>query len=239
MIRSVRAMATASDYVWKFGYGSNLSPSNLDAKKGIKVIEYSPAYIPDYTLAFHNGGSIVEPAYATACTIDSYLTLAKNNIQKKDDPIWYPLESRLPLHGVASKITRESQNRLDAQEGGDKFYDKKFVIAKKYDGTEIEVEIYVSKFPIEGRAASRRYLNLMINGAKEIGIDEEYIKFLESIPCNVPTFEQLERRKKLPNPKDSKKLTIEELSKHNGKNKEEYPTYKSAVGYIVIILFSK
>ena len=56
---------------------------------------YKAAFIPGWTLAFHNAGTIVangsaliEIAYATVMTMKDYQELACANLQRESSPIW-------------------------------------------------------------------------------------------------------------------------------------------------------
>ena len=100
---------------------------------------------------------------------------------------------------------------------------------------EVEVEVYTPKKPLaldhpEG-ACSRRYLNLLIKGAKECDLAADWISMLESLPVYVPTEETLAKRQKMPSLSDLPVMTIEELAAHNGDDPEK-SIYVSSCGYI-------
>ena len=60
---------------------------------------YKAAFIPGWTLAFHNAGTIVangsaliETAYATVMPMGDYQTLARAHLQRESSPIWLPAD---------------------------------------------------------------------------------------------------------------------------------------------------
>ena len=64
-------------------------------------------------------------------------------------------------------------------EGGDRFYVREIVTLNLYDGRKVEGQIYTRKELKELGTPSKRYLSLIINGAKEANLDPEYIKKIE------------------------------------------------------------
>ena len=60
-------MATREEEVgvWSFGYGSNMDMVALQNKKGVRVVEHSPAILHNFRLTFNTRGlDYVEPGYA-------------------------------------------------------------------------------------------------------------------------------------------------------------------------------
>eukprot|EP00008_Paramoeba_atlantica_P004438 CAMPEP_0201487334 /NCGR_PEP_ID=MMETSP0151_2-20130828/12356_1 /ASSEMBLY_ACC=CAM_ASM_000257 /TAXON_ID=200890 /ORGANISM="Paramoeba atlantica, Strain 621/1 / CCAP 1560/9" /LENGTH=268 /DNA_ID=CAMNT_0047872337 /DNA_START=31 /DNA_END=837 /DNA_ORIENTATION=+ len=186
--------------VWKFGYGSNISRSNLETKKTLKVMDYDVGVLKGYKLYFFEAIEFVEPAFAT---------LAEGN--ESDE-----------VHGSVFQIPKEDALRLDKQEPS-------YLIAKKkivtYGGREIEAEVYLPKSLKAAALPSQRYLNLMIRGADEGGLKEDYVGRLRKHPFYVPLKETLERREKLPKPETLQQFTAEEL-----KEKKEYV---SIMGFVL------
>jgi len=201
---------TTEGFVWKFGYGSNMSVTYLKNKKQIPVLEYYPAVLRGWALCFNFGISRwYEPGFA-------------NIIESSEDEV----------HGLLVKITKEAGILLDKQEFS-------------YEIKEFEVEIYNSRQKILAQVfvgkkttanafhvyPSKRYMNLLINGAKETGLDPNYIELLEKQPFYTPTRQILEKRKNVPHPSLLPKMSIEELKKFCGEP-EGIPCYTSVCGYI-------
>jgi len=196
------------EYVWKFGFGSNLSIENLENKKSIKVFEWYPCYLTGWALCFNLVFQRkIEPAYA-------------NIVPSEKDTV----------HGSVCRISKENGSKLDTQE---RTYQIKVVEVVCYDGRKINAEVYVGKetaipchiFP------SRRYLHLIIAGAKEVGLESDYIEMLESLPYYKPSKQDIEKRKSNPKPSELPSFSIEELAEYNGTTKSE--KYASICGYIV------
>ena len=73
-------------------------------------------------------------------------------------------------------------DRCNKLEGGGRFYTAVMTTLHLYDGRKVEGQIYtrsIDKLENLG-LPSKRYLHLIINGAKEAGLDAEYVKKLEA-----------------------------------------------------------
>jgi len=199
------------EYVWKFGFGSNLSPSNLENKKNMKVYEWYPSKLQGWALSFNIVSQrFIEPAYANIVPGDA----------EKDS-----------VHGSVCRISKKDALVLDQQE---RSYKNVQVEVSCYDGRKISSEVYVGKetaspahiFP------SKRYLQLIISGAREVKLDPEYIEMLETLPTYTPPKAVLSKRYSVLLPKDLPSWTMSELSEHNGKNPEK-PDHLCICGYII------
>jgi len=198
------------EFVWKFGYGSNLSPTFLEAKKGFKVYEWHPAKLSGWALVFNMVAfRFTEPAFANIVP---------------GDATWDS------VHGSICLLSKSDCEVLDNQE---RAYQNKIVTVQVYDGRELEVEAYVGKetaspahiFP------SKRYLNLIIDGAKEVGLEQDYIDILCSLPSYTPSPKVLRARKAIPRFEDLPKMTIAELAERKEES-EAGPPLSSILGYI-------
>jgi len=160
MLRHFRSSVGASERMamWSFGYGSNMDVKALQAKKHVKVIEHTPAVLPDYKLAFTiKAMTYSEPAYAS--------------VKKM---------SGQEVHGVAFLMDEESLEELDRTERG---YNKATVTLKAYDGRDLEGFVYVPKEEkTEEYLPSKRYLGVLCKGAKQAGLNSDYIEKLEKLP---------------------------------------------------------
>ncbi|KAF5291971.1 hypothetical protein FQR65_LT11371 [Abscondita terminalis] len=93
------------------------------------------------------------------------------------------------------KINSSDLTKIDAQEGVDeKIYERIIVNVEKPDGTSVEGYTYMlvnnptTKIPLyelpQNRKPSKIYLDVIIKGAKESGLPENYQKMLENISNN-------------------------------------------------------
>ena len=60
-------------------------------------------------------------------------------------------------------------------------------------------------------------MNIILKGARQIGLDEDYIRKLEATPTYQPSEDILELRQKRPKPEDLPPITVDELASHNSK----------------------
>ena len=157
---SASAMAGEAG-VWSFGYGSNMDMAALQGKKGVRVLRHCAAVLQGYTLAFGMDGlSHVEPGFAC--------------LRKAEGD---------EVHGVAFCMGAESVAVLDKAEGNGTAYVKETVELAAYTGEHLEAFIYVNprdtgaNFP-----PSRRYLGVLCKGARQAGLQDEYIAKLEQRP---------------------------------------------------------
>lgn len=194
------------DKVFKFGYGSNMSPSFMKTKKALEIFESKPAILKGYKLIFSEAMNFVEPGFAN---------VIKTN--ESDE-----------IHGVVTSMTKKSAISLDTQEGG---YNIAKVTVFCYDGENIEAELYVPKRenPSLG-IPSYRYMQILIKGAQEVGLKDSYVEMLKSIKTYSPTQETIEKRKDLPLPEKLKLISRSELSKYDGQNDSE--VWTSVMGYV-------
>jgi hypothetical protein len=189
----------SSESVWTFGFGSNMNVSLLQSKKGLTVFESSPAVVKEWRLSFALPGfSLVEPSWADA------------QPGTKDDEI----------HGVAVRIPLADYARLSKQEAS---YREALVTATTYDGSVLTVRLYTKSQPAaadsepalppaEDIPCSKRYLNVLVTGAREAGLDESYVQRLSERPTYVPSPETLERRvAMLPSPESLPPITVAKL----------------------------
>ena len=89
------AAAEASDDVTTFGFGSNMNIALLRSKKGMRVLEHTPAVLRGWRLSFQRPAlALVEPSFADA----------------------RPGAPEDEIHGVAVRLPAADYARLAAQE---------------------------------------------------------------------------------------------------------------------------
>jgi sulfite reductase (NADPH) flavoprotein alpha-component len=155
-----------------FGFGSNMSLLSLQAK-GVEPISSVRAELCDWKLKFnvqhffrHEGGV--------------------GNIE-------YTGESQHRVLGVLHECPDEALDLLDAAEAFGHGYDRITVPVKPIAGggepaAEQAALTYVGmpNFINDDCLPTRRYLNILIHGAEQAGLDEPYIEALRQQPIHVP-----------------------------------------------------
>lgn len=144
--------------IWYFAYGSNLLRSQMEARTGpIRTGEVSPrvARLPGYRLAFNmNCGD--GQVYA--------------NVMQPGDGVL----------GVIYRCGPEAMEKLDWYEQG---YVRQQAVVTVTVGEELDAILYVAKpesLCTEGQP-SAAYLDKILTGAREQGLDEGYVRGIEAL----------------------------------------------------------
>jgi len=213
----VRRKMKQMDPVWSFGFGSNMDVSFVENKKGHKVLDNKAGVVHGWKMSFNlQGMSFVEPAFANAV----------------------PAAPQDNIHGVAILLSPLDVRKLQEQERG---YDIHWVNVECYDGSTVKAFIFSrppkesdTAFPLEKQLPSRRYLNILLNGAKAAGLQKEYLVRLEKQPIYTPNNAVVQKRKVLLNPTHLKSISMTELWQTRavsiGTTKEENGTEKNEPG---------
>ena len=211
--------------MWTFGFGSNMSVSTVENIKGHKVLDHVVGVVRGYKMCFNIASlAKVEPAFA-------------NTIKGTDDD---------EIHGVAIKLSEEDMKKLDAQELS---YSKVKVTVQGYNGRVIEdCFMYMMTneqrfLPPDKQIPSARYLQLVVKGAVESGLNDKYVEQLKSTKTYEPDKETLEKRKTIPSPQLLTPYTLEELHTANAQALAEAKemgkpcklAYLSILGYVMRI----
>lgn len=141
-----------------FGYGSNLDTEHMRKRCGGRF--FTIAYLPNYRLAFTlrcwkwPGG------------------WAADVVSSKDSIVW----------GAVYELSDSQLERLDKSEGLDRsaYIREKVTVYRPNGKTLLGVWTYFVKAKGEGKPA-KAYIEILIRGARQIRLPQEYIKFLESI----------------------------------------------------------
>ena len=146
-----------SGYNYYFSYGSNMLKSQMQQR--IPEAEFeSRGFIKGYQLAFNREGSY-RPGYGVA------------SIVQGSSEVW----------GAIWKIPASSMTLLDTIEDNPDAYTRNTMPVMTPSGSSILCEVYIAIPQKEHIAPEREYMDRMISGASEIGIDRAYIEKLESI----------------------------------------------------------
>lgn len=150
------------EYVWNFAHGSNMNSKILKGRRNLNPKEQVNGFVKDYKLAFSlQAGPYFEPGMGSL------------------DPA--PGEE---AHGLLMKFTKSEMDILYSTEGGKNGgYALVEVDVEAYDGRKIKALAFQSKY-IDTTCdiqPSKRYLNIIKEGAKEIGLKKEYLEKLDKI----------------------------------------------------------
>ncbi|PKM45248.1 MAG: gamma-glutamylcyclotransferase [Gammaproteobacteria bacterium HGW-Gammaproteobacteria-1] len=149
-----------------FGFGSNLNITSLRAK-GVEPVASRPAVLRGWRLRFnvrhffrHEGGV--------------------GNIERSEKPGDRVL-------GVLYDCQDEALAPLDAMEACGHGYER-ITVEVNADGDLIPALTYVGmpRFIDDSCLPSRRYLNIVLNGARSAGLDADYVRELEAQPVHQP-----------------------------------------------------
>lgn len=144
--------------VWYFAFGANMS-SRVLATRRVSPLSSQPATLHDYRLAFKEPGlPFFEPGFAS-------IEPARGDI----------------VHGVLLELDRAAFARIDSTEApGYRLLDVPVV---GRDSGRVQATAYTSRRPVSGLLPSRRYLELLCEGARENGLPSDYVRRLETAPC--------------------------------------------------------
>ncbi|MCY1061444.1 gamma-glutamylcyclotransferase family protein [Nannocystis sp. SCPEA4] len=153
----------SSGDVWYFAYGSNLHPQRRATRAELSPIALTPGTLCGWRLVFDMPG--VPPAEPAMASI-------------RRDP-------GSEVHGLLLHLRAVDFAALIGSEGGDRFYVREQVRVITYDGREVTAEVFVAapgrRLQCE-RTPSRRYLELIREGARLSALRPEYCAWLDALP---------------------------------------------------------
>lgn len=146
------------DPVWYFAYGGNMSERVFVQRRRIRPAETRVGQLRGYRLVFTVAGGMRPGLSAPA------------NIVEAPDAVVHGVLYRLPLRQFA---------QLDASEG--RQYDYLWAEAEDVGGNRLAMVTYkVAQAAPEGRPG-RSYLNTIREAARQRGLPEDYVAFLDSV----------------------------------------------------------
>ena len=143
--------------LWYFAYGSNLSKQRMLQRTGAIPVSQQ-AFLRDYRLAFNT--QVGQEFYANIV----------------------PLIGGM-VHGVVYSCDEPAMTALDRYEGvAQGCYRRVGVEVETADGERIHAEAYIAgeRYVSEEGAPSTFYLGLIISGAREHDLPEQYIHWIEA-----------------------------------------------------------
>ncbi|MGB7916097.1 MAG: gamma-glutamylcyclotransferase [Rhodomicrobium sp.] len=154
-LHGIRLIGRPHAAIWYFANGANMHDSAFREWRGICPSEWRPGI----SAAFQPQGTRGKTIYANLCA----------------DPgteVW----------GVLYKITRRDLVRLEVTEGVPWWrYRPLWLDAEDISGTALQAVTYIAQGDEDDRKPSLRYLTLLRNGAREHGLPDHYIRFLEQL----------------------------------------------------------
>lgn len=143
--------------IWYFGYGSNMSRAIFLERRGMRPLATGWGWLEGHRLCFNLPIGPGERGVA--------------NLQP---------EPGARTCGVLYLLTAEDLERLDRSEGVHVGLYRRLPIHVAIDGEErVAAFTYHSTFASAGRKPSARYIGLLLDGARENGLPEEYLSFLQ------------------------------------------------------------
>jgi hypothetical protein len=147
------------DVVNYFAYGSNVGSKTFSSRRNMRPIRVQNGKIRDYRLTFNVAGlPFFEPAFASVTRNEGEET-----------------------HGVCYSITKEEFRYLLQTEGS---YDVVDVEVFTYDGVVVKAKTLTHRDVARRKdlEPSKRYRDLIVEGAKERGLEKAWIERLEKMP---------------------------------------------------------
>lgn len=142
---------------WYFAYGANMATRVL-TRRGISAIESHAACLAGHRLVFEEPGiPFLEPAFAS--------------LREAEDEV---------THGVLHRLSDRDLAALDRIEGIG--YDRVAHVVDVPGLGPIEASFYESRETATGKRPSRRYVGLLVEGAREHGLPATWVERLEAEP---------------------------------------------------------
>jgi cation transport regulator ChaC len=152
-----------TDALWYFAYGSNMQRATFVERRGMRPQRSVWGRLHGYRLTFHLPVGPGERGVANVIPDASATT-----------------------YGVLHLITSEEFDRLDSTEGvGSGYYRRHSVEVVDRNGEKVAAWIYVSPHGVAGRKPSARYLALLLEGAIEHEVPDDYLRELRAFELAV------------------------------------------------------
>ncbi|KAI9025599.1 hypothetical protein DFJ74DRAFT_45284 [Hyaloraphidium curvatum] len=168
------AAADETGHCWYLSYGSNNNSKVLSGRRKVFPKESVPVKVPGWVMRYAaRGAPFLEPAFGVLIP------------RPADAP-----ESEPDCHGVCHRITSDEFLKIVATEGGggqpSMGYSIVEVTAESTSGTPRTFHRVLSLGAGSkvwfNLLCSARYKELVVDGAKQGGVDPSYVSYLESIP---------------------------------------------------------
>jgi cation transport regulator ChaC len=152
--------------MWYFAYGSNMDRKRLELHRAIRVKEIRKGELENYQLVFNKVSSIQS---ATGCA--NIIPEVGHRVQ-----------------GILYKIRDDDISKMDIFEGvSSGQYHRERIFVKAEDNDLIEAEVYVADETEDELLPSEEYLEHLLETAREVGLDGEYISETLQVRCSAET----------------------------------------------------
>jgi hypothetical protein len=149
--------------LWYFAYGSNLDRGTFLGRRRMQPLATRIGVLHDFALCFDLPVGPGERGVA-------------NVAPRAGDQVW----------GALYQLTDADAERLDLSEGVPRgFYRRLEVAVITPDAAKVAAFTYRSEFSRPERKPSRRYLGLLLAGAREHGLPADYVERLRTWPLAV------------------------------------------------------
>ena len=148
--------------LWYFGYGSNMCAAIFREQRGMRPLDVRTGWLDGWRICFTLPVGPGERGVA--------------NLEAAPDG---------RTHGVLYRLSRDDAERLDRTEGVHFGYYARREVEVVSGEERIPAFTYASTIVVAGRKPSARYLGLLVAGAREHGLPEDYVRLLEAIELAV------------------------------------------------------
>lgn len=156
-------MSASNDGCWYFAYGSNMSRAIFVERRRMQPHASRRVYLDGHRLCFDLPIGPGERGVANLVVEPSART-------------W----------GVIYRLSAAACDFLDRTEGVDRgFYRRTAIEVVAADGERVPAFAYLGESRDPRRKPSARYLGLLLTGARELALPEEYIAWLEAFPLAI------------------------------------------------------
>src|SRR4029453_13165375 len=156
-------MSMREETLWYFAYGSNLNLATFTGRRRMRPLQMRWGWLNGYRLCFDIPVGPGERGVANICA-----------------------EAGARICGVLYQLTNDAAGRLDRTEGVEQGVYRRIPVTVTVDGDQrIEAFAYQSTLTMDGRRPSARYIGLLLEGAREHRLPDEYVRYLESIELAV------------------------------------------------------
>ena len=152
-------MDQGGETVWYFAYGSNLHDAIFRVRRGMRARAVRRGWLDGFRLCFNLP---VGPGERGVANIEA--TVGES------------------ICGALYLLTPSDCDRLDRTEGVHVGAYYRFPVDVRLDdGSTCAAFTYRSRFASAGRKPSPRYLGLLVEGARQRGLPDEYVRWLENL----------------------------------------------------------
>jgi cation transport regulator ChaC len=148
--------------LWYFAYGSNLDPGTFLGRRGMRPREARAGRLDAFELCFDLPVGPGDRGVA--------------NVRPKEGTrVW----------GVAYRLAAATCEHLDRTEGVHRGTYVRLPVQLATEAGTLRAFTYQSAHGKPGRKPSRRYLGLLLTGARHHGLPADYVEWLRSLPVAV------------------------------------------------------